>query len=114
MSPEEVAKEFIQGVESGKYKVEASWTGDLSEMPQFTFTVRVNKDIELLERLKEELHDLSDKRDRLDKFMSKNIFADLSYEEQYAMQRQREGMTEYMAALQKRIELIKERSIRQF
>nr|WP_265589575.1 hypothetical protein [Limosilactobacillus oris] len=41
--------------------------------------------------------------------MSKNVFADLSYEERYAMQRQREGMTDYMAALNKRIELIRGR-----
>lgn len=65
------------------------------------------KDFELLERLKGELNDLSEKRQRLDEFMSTNVFADLSYEEQYAMQRQREGMTEYMAALHKRIELIR-------
>lgn len=43
-----------------------------------------------------------------------DMFADLSHEERYAMLRQREGMTDEMAALRKRMELIKERSIQQF
>ena len=107
MSVEQEVNDFIQGVKAGKYEVVASTVDTCSGQPEFTFTVNVKKDFELLERLKEELNDLSEKRQRLDKFMSTNVFADLSYEEQYAMQRQREGMTEYMAALHKRIELIR-------
>lgn len=109
MSVKETVNDFIQGVKGGKYEVVASTVGTCSGQPEFTFTVNVTKDFELLERLKEELNELWEKRQRLDKFMSTNVFADLSYEEQYAMQRQREDMTDYMAVLNKRIELIKER-----
>lgn len=110
MSVKETVNDFIQGVKDGKYEVVASTVDTCSGQPEFTFTVNVKKDFELRERLKEELSDLTEKRDRLDAFMSKNnIFTDLSYEEQYAMQRQREGMTDYMAALYKRIRLIEER-----
>lgn len=109
MSVNETVNDFIQGVKDGKYEVVASTVDTCSGQPEFTFTVDVKNDFELLERLKEELNELREKRQRLDNFMSKNVFAELSYEEQYAMQRQREGMTEYMAALHKRIELIKER-----
>lgn len=109
MSVEQTVNDFIQGVKAGKYEVVASRVDTCSGQPEFTFTVDVKKDFELLERLKGELNDLFEKRQSLDKFMSKNVFAELSYEEKYAMQRQREGMTEYMAALHKRLELIKER-----
>ena len=109
MSVKETVNDFIQGVKAGKYEVVASTVDTCSGQPEFTFTVNVTKDFELLERLKEELDELWEKRQRLDKFMSKNVFADLSYEERYAMQRQREGMTDYMAALNKRIELIRGR-----
>ena len=109
MSVKETVNDFIQGVKAGKYEVVSSTVGNFSGQPEFTFTVNVTKDFELLERLKEELNELREKRQRLDKFMSKNVFADLSYEERYAMLRQREGMTDEMAALHKRIELIKER-----
>lgn len=109
MSVEQTVNDFIQGIKTGKYEVVASTVDTCSGQLEFTFTVNVKKDFELLERLKGELNDLFEKRQRLDAFMSTNVFADLSYEEQYAMQRQREGMTEYMAALNKRIELIKER-----
>lgn len=109
MSVEETVNDFIQGVKDGKYEVVASTVDTCSGQPEFTFTVNVTKDFELLERLKGELNELWEKRQRLDKFMSKNVFAELSYEEQYAMQRQREGMTDCMAALHKRINLIEER-----
>ena len=109
MSVKETVNDFIKGVKAGKYEVVASTVDTCSGQPEFTFTVNVKKDFELLERLKGELNDLSEKRQRLDEFMSTNVFADLSYEEQYAMQRQREGMTDYMAALYKRINLIEER-----
>jgi hypothetical protein len=109
MSVKETVNDFIQGVKAGKYEVVASTVDTYSGQPEFTFTVNVKKDFELLERLKGELNDLFERRNCLDAFMSKNIFAELSYEEQYAMQRQRGGMTEYMAALRKRMELIKER-----
>lgn len=114
MSVKETVNDFIQGVKSGKYEVVASnfETGEdtVSKQSSFIFKALVNRDFELHERLKEELNDLAEKRDRLDAFMSKNnIFTDLSYEEQYAMQRQREDMTDYMAALNKRIRLIEER-----
>lgn len=113
MSVKETVNDFIQGVKAGKYEVVASSfeTGEdtISKQSSFNFKVLVNRDFELRERLKEELDDLAEKRNRLDAFMSKNVFAELSYEEQYAMQRQREGMTEYMAALNKRLELIRGR-----
>lgn len=114
MSVNETVNDFIQGVKDGKYEVVASTVGNFSGQPEFTFTVNVTKDFELLERLKDELNELREKRQRLDNFMSMNVFADLSHEERYAMLRQREGMTDYMAALRKRMELIKERSIQQF
>lgn len=110
MSVKETVNDFIQGVKAGKYEVVASTVDTCSGQPEFTFTVNVTKDFELLERLKRELNDLKAKRDRLDKFMKESaLFSDLSFEEQYAMQRQHEGMTEYMAALYKRIQLIEER-----
>lgn len=109
MSVEETVNDFIQGVKDGKYEVVASTVDACSGQPEFTFTVNVTKDFELLERLKGELNELWEKRQRLDKFMSTNVFADLSHEERYAMFRQHEGMTDYMAALRKRMELIKER-----
>ncbi len=109
MSVKETVNDFIQGVETGKYEVVASTVDTCSGQPEFTFTVNVNSVHELLERLKGELNDLLEKRQRLDKFMSTNEFADLSHEERYAMLRQREGMTDEMAALHNRIELIKER-----
>ena len=109
MSANETVNDFIQGVKDGKYEVVASTVGTYSGQPEFTFTVNVTKDFELLEQLKEELNELWEKRQRLDKFMSKNVFADLSNEERYAMLRQREGMTYEMAALYKRINLIEER-----
>lgn len=109
MSVEQTVNDFIQGVKAGKYEVVASTVDTCSGQPEFTFTVDVTKDFELLERLEDELNDLSEKRQRLDKFMSMNVFADLSHEERYAMLRQREGMTDYMAALNKRIELIRGR-----
>ena len=109
MSVEQTVNDFIQGVKAGKYEVVASTVDTCSGQPEFTFTVDVTKDFELLERLEDKLNDLSEKRQRLDKFMSMNVFADLSHEERYAMLRQREGMTDYMAALNKRIELIRGR-----
>lgn len=109
MSVEQTVNDFIQGVKDGKYEVVASTVDTCSGQPEFTFTVDVKNDFELLERLEDELNDLSEKRQRLDKFMSMNVFADLSHEERYAMLRQREGMTDYMAALNKRIELIRGR-----
>lgn len=109
MSVKETISDFIQGVKAGKYEVVASTVDTCSGQPEFTFTVDVTKDFELLERLEDKLNDLSEKRQRLDKFMSMNVFADLSHEERYAMLRQREGMTDYMAALNKRIELIRGR-----
>ena len=114
MSVKETVNDFIQGVETGKYEVVASTVDTCSGQPEFTFTVNVTKDFELLERLKEELNELWEKRQRLDKFISKNVFVDLSQAEKDAMLRQYEGMTDYMAALHKRMELIKERSIQQF
>lgn len=114
MSVKETVNDFIQGVKAGKYEVVASTVDTCSGQPEFTFTVDVKKDFELLERLKEEFNNLSEKRERLDRFMSKNVFADLSHEERYAMFRQHDGMTDYMAALNRRIELIKKRSIQQF
>lgn len=109
MSVEEAVNDFIQGVKTGKYRVVASSTSIFEEQPEFTFTVDVNRDLELLASLKEELADVWGKRDRLDEFMNQETFKKLNSEERYAMQRQRESMTDYMAALQKRIELIKER-----
>ena len=110
MSVKETVNDFIQGVKAGKYEVVASQVGNFSGQPEFTFTVNVNSAHELLECLKKELNDLKAKRDRLDKFMKESaLFSDLSFEEQYAMQRQHEGMTDYMAALYKRIQLIEER-----
>lgn len=110
MSVKETVNDFIQGVKAGKYEVVASTVDTCSGQPEFTFTVNVTKDFELLECLKKELNDLKAKRDRLDKFMKESaLFSDLSFEEQYAMQRQHEDMTDYMAVLYKRIELIKER-----
>lgn len=109
MLVEQTVNDFIQGVKAGKYEVVASTVDTCSGKPEFTFTVNVTKDFELLERLKEELNELREKRQRLDNFMSMNVFADLSNEERYAMLRQREGMTDYMAALYKRINLIEER-----
>lgn len=58
-------------------------------------------------KYKKELNELREKRQRLDNFMPMNVFADLSNEERRAVLRQCEGMTEYMAALHKRIELIR-------
>lgn len=107
MSVKETVNDFIQGVKAGKYEVVASTVDTCSGQPEFTFTVNVTKDFELLERLKEELNELREKRQRLDNFMSMNVFADLSNEERRAVLRQCEGMTEYMAALHKRIELIR-------
>ena len=109
MSVKESVNDFIQGVKAGKYEVVATSIDTCSGQPEFTFTVNIKNNYELLEQLKGELNDLVEKRNSLDAFMSKNVFADLSYQEQYAMQRQRGGMTDYMAALYKRIELIKER-----
>lgn len=109
MSAEKTVNDFIQGVKTGKYEVVASTVDTCSGQPEFTFTVNVTKDFELLEHLKGELNDLFERYNRLDAFMSKNVFAELSYQEQYAMQRQREAMTDEMAALRKRMELIKER-----
>lgn len=109
MSVKETVNDFIQGVKAGKYEVVASTVGNFSGQPEFTFTVNVTNDFELLERLKEELNELREKCQRLDNFMSMNVFADLSHEERYAMLRQREGMTDEMAALYKRVELIKKR-----
>lgn len=109
MSAEKIVNDFIQGVKTGKYEVVASTVDTCSGQPEFTFTVNVTKDFELLEHLKGELNDLFERHNRLDAFMSKNVFAELSYQEQYAMQRQREAMTDEMAALRKRMELIKER-----
>lgn len=114
MSVEQTVNDFIQGVKAGKYEVVAYTVDTCSGQPEFTFTVNVAKDFELLERLKDEFNDLSEKRSRLDRFMSKNVFAGLSQEERYAMFRQYDGMTDYMVALNKRIELIKKRSIQQF
>lgn len=109
MSVKETVNDFIQGVKAGKYEVVASTVDTCSGQPEFTFTVNVNSGHELLESLRKELNELREKRQRLDNFMSMNVFADLSHEERYAMQRQREGMTDYMAALYKRINLIEER-----
>lgn len=109
MSVNETVNDFIQGVKGGKYEVVASKVGTCSGQPEFTFTVNVTKDFELLERLKEELNELWEMCQRLDKFMSTNVFVDSSQAEQDAMLRQREGMTDSMAALRKRMELIKER-----
>lgn len=110
MSVKETVNDFIQGVKAGKYEVVASTVDTCSGQPEFTFTVNVTKDFELLERLKNELNDLKAKRDQLNEFMKDSaLFLDLSFEEQYAMQRQHEDMTDYMAVLYKRIQLIEER-----
>ncbi|WHO86437.1 crAss001_48 related protein [Limosilactobacillus oris] len=109
MSVKETVNDFIQGVKAGKYEVVASTVDTFSGQSEFTFTVNVKKDVELLERLRGEFNDLLERRHRLDDFMCDDTFADLSHEERYAMLRQREGMTDEMAALHKRIELIKER-----
>lgn len=110
MSVEQTVNDFIQGVKAGKYEVVASTVDTCSGQPEFTFTVNVNSGHELLESLRKELNDLKANRERLDKFMKDStLFSDLSFEEQYAMQRQHEDMTDYMAVLYKRIELIKER-----
>lgn len=110
MSVKETVNDFIQGVKAGKYEVVASTVDTCSGQPEFTFTVNVTKDFELLERLKKELNDLKAKRDQLNEFMKDSaLFLDLSFEEQYAMQRQHEDMTDYMAVLYKRIQLIEER-----
>lgn len=109
MSIEEAVNDFIKGVQSGKYQVVGYVADTWSGQPEFTFTVDVKKDVELLERLKKEYNDLLEKRNRLDAFMSKDTFASLSHEEEYAMQRQREAMTDYLVALDRRMECIKER-----
>ena len=110
MSVKETVNDFIQGVKAGKYEVVASTVDTCSGQPEFTFTVNVNSCHELLESLRKELNDLKAKRERLDKFMKESaLFQDLSFEEQYAMQRQHEGMTDEMVALYKRIQLIEER-----
>lgn len=52
MSVKETVNDFIQGVKAGKYEVVASTVDTCSGQPEFTFTVNVTKDFELLERLK--------------------------------------------------------------
>lgn len=105
----ETLNKFISGIKSGEYQLVASEFSDSQGSLEFNFTVNVLSRADLLERLRKEYQDLTNRCDRLVDFILTSEFGRLSLEEQNALFSQYNAMSAYQKALRKRIELTRKR-----